>query len=336
MTTGIAPDASTGSPSGASAPSVPQELSASERMRAGGRRRVIVGAVVAVVVALAYWLVVSAYSTEGLLVATGAVDDTDAIGLSVRVEPINLDPKLNQATIHLTFMDNDGSLTDNDGRLLQNTRVLIESGTDTDELRFAAGSVPGQTDVTVWLDGELATYPFDSYSGALSVLADTYERNADGTFTSTGPVFTAMNAHGGVNGWDTTVDITMTPASAQAVVGFSRAFSSQIFAVMLLALAVLLALSALAVGLFVNSGRRRMETAIMSWTAALLFALPLLRNFMPNAPPIGASIDIYVYLWVMVGTVIGALLAVSAWFKHAKQRASAAAAAPGPGGQSAA
>lgn len=331
MTTGTVQDANPGAAPEPGAAGAGRELSAAERMREGGRRRVVIGLLVAVAVTLAYWLVVSAYNAEGLLVANGGVDDNDAVGLSVSVEPINLDPKLSQATIHLAFLDNDGSLTDNDGRLLENTRVLIESGTDTEELRFAAGSVPGQTDVTVWLDGELATYPFDSYTGALSVLADTYERNADGNFVSTGSVFTAMTAHGGVNGWDTTVDIAMTPASAQAALGFSRAFSSQIFAVMLLVLAVLLALSALAVGLFVNSGRRRMETAIMSWTAALLFALPLLRNFMPNAPPIGASIDIYVYLWVMVGTVIGALLAVSAWFKHAKQRASAPVTAPGTG-----
>lgn len=321
MTTGIAQDVAPGSQPEPGDHSPIHELSATERMRSGGRRRVVAGVVLAVVFAVAYWLVASAYNAEGLSTVNGAFED-EVRGLAVRVEPVSVDAKLSQASIHLTFMDSDGSLTDDDSRLSENVRVLIESGTDTAEMRFPAGSVLGQDDVTVWLDGELATYPFDSYDGALSVLADTYERSADGSFTSTGQLFTAMTAHGGVNGWDTTVDITTTPASAQAVIGFSRAFSSQIFAIMLLVLAVLLALSALFVGLFVNSGRRRMETAIMSWTAALLFALPLLRNFMPNAPPIGASIDIYVYLWVMVGTIIGALLAVSAWFKHAKSRAS--------------
>ena len=50
--------------------------------------------------------------------------------------------------------------------------------------------------------------------------------------------------------------------------------------------------------------------------AALLFALPLLRNYLPNAPPVGASIDIYVYLWVIVAAVTGLVMLVVAWIRQ--------------------
>jgi hypothetical protein len=63
----------------------------------------------------------------------------------------------------------------------------------------------------------------------------------------------------------------------------------------------------------VITNRRRIEVALLAWTASLLFALPLLRTYLPNAPPIGAAIDIYVYLWVMVLAVIAAVLVVIAW-----------------------
>ena len=71
---------------------------------------------------------------------------------------------------------------------------------------------------------------------------------------------------------------------------------------------------------------------MLSWAAALLFALPLLRNYLPNAPPVGASIDIYVYLWVIVAAVTGLVMLVVAWIRQkraellhdATQRAAAA------------
>ena len=54
----------------------------------------------------------------------------------------------------------------------------------------------------------------------------------------------------------------------------------------------------------------------MSWTAALLFALPALRTFMPNSPPIGAAIDIYVYLWVMAGAIAAAVVMIVSWVRQ--------------------
>ena len=47
-----------------------------------------------------------------------------------------------------------------------------------------------------------------------------------------------------------------------------------------------------------------------------VFALPLLRNYFPNGPPVGASIDIFVYLWVIVMAVITARLNVIVWMNQ--------------------
>ncbi len=66
--------------------------------------------------------------------------------------------------------------------------------------------------------------------------------------------------------------------------------------------------------------RRTVEATLLSWSAALLFALPALRHFMPQEPPIGAAIDIYVFLWVMVAAVGAAVLVILAWVERDRPR----------------
>ena len=90
---------------------------------------------------------------------------------------------------------------------------------------------------------------------------------------------------------------------------------------MLLVLAVMLAAATVMVAFLVASQRRRAEIGLMSWTAALLFALPALRTFMPNSPPIGAAIDMYVYLWVMAGAIAAAIIMIVSWVRQSGRAA---------------
>ena len=84
---------------------------------------------------------------------------------------------------------------------------------------------------------------------------------------------------------------------------------------MVLILFILIALFAITVAYVVGAAKRRIEPALIGWGAALLFALPALRNAMPGAPPIGAWIDILVFLWVIVIAVISYLVVVSTWVR---------------------
>ena len=271
----------------------------------------VVGAIALVVVVL-YFLVAHFYNAEGVLTSTDNVGPTDN-GVSVVIEPMAVDAQINQARVDLRFRTGDPDLAEADGRLTENIRVVITSASGATELRFPAGTIPTQDSVALGLDGEVAQYPFDVHSGGGDITADTYTRNSDGTFTSKEQLFVSASATGGVNGWDTAITIDELPASVSVGMTFQRAFSTQVFALLILVLAVVLAVLALVAGLLVHSRRRKAEVALLSWAAALLFALPALRNYMPNAPPIGASIDIYVFLWVMVAAVVAAGLVTLAW-----------------------
>ena len=270
---------------------------------------------IAVIVAVVYGLVAYAYDAQGSLQTTGGAAADATPGLTVTVEPLEMNAVTSQATVRLTFKVTDPNLTDGT-RLTQNLRVDLQSAAGDQEFRFPVGTVASPQSATIGLDGEIAYYPFDTHAGDMTLAADTFQKAADGSPESVDSVYVTAQASGGVSGWATTVDSQDLPGSANVGLTFNRAFSTQVFALMLLVLAVSLAVATVVVAFLVASQRRRAEIGLMSWTAALLFALPALRTFMPNSPPIGAAIDIYVYLWVMAGAIAAAIIMIVSWVRQ--------------------
>jgi len=288
------------------------------------RRGWIVAAVIVFLVAALYATVAFVYNVMGGSTFQGDPPDSQA-GVVVEVGLVSVDAQKNQANLHLSFAAMSPDLADANGRLLTSTRVLIQSSLGPEEIRFPAGEPLGQKEVIVGLNGEQAQYPLDVHDGSFSVQVDTYTKNPDGTFTSGGPVYAsfaqASNNDGwGINGWDTVMTAEDRPASANLALSFTRAFSTKIFAVVLLILVIVLSGIALVVGILVSSRRRSAEIGLMAYAASLLFALPALRTYMPNAPPVGAAIDIYVYLWVIVAAIIAVSLVVTSWIGQSRDR----------------
>ncbi len=279
---------------------------------------IALGLVLALIV-LAYVLVARFYNAEGGIKVTGGSTATQSAELSVSVEPLAMDALGNNATLRLVFDAEDSSVLNSDGRLAKNVRVTISSPDGSQEFKFPAGTLLGRAEALVGTDGEVATYPFDSHDAVVALVIDTYERQSDGTFLSQGGVTFKTTATGGVNGWDTELILPDT-ISDGAILGanFQRAFSTQVFAVLMISLGLILAALSLFVGILVTTNRRKMEVALLPWTAGLLFALPLLRSYLPNSPPIGASIDIYVYLWVIAMAVSAAVLVIFSWIRQGR------------------
>ena len=276
-------------------------------------------------VAVRYILVVTFYNAEGSNRVAGGIRPTSEVGLLVTVEPIAVSPVTGQATVGLSTGCQGGDMEDADGHLRENTRVTINCSVGTQEAKFIAGDSLGRLETTMGVDGEQSNYPFDVHTGSLTFTADTCTTSTDGSIQSTGPLATGLESTGGVSGWDTTSRLGEGLSEFQGMdLTFDRAFSTQVFALVLLSLAVILSSFALVVGVLAFTNRRKAEVGLMSWTAALLFALPLLRNYFPNGPPVGASIDIFVYLWVIVMAVIAATLNVIAWMNQTRDSLNAA------------
>jgi hypothetical protein len=277
-------------------------------------------AVVAAVIAVAYAFVMQNYDTEGALQVNGGVGTSASSGILVTIEPLSLDTVKGQLSVQYTFMAQGTDLTDDKNHLKANVRLFIQTLDGVQEVKYLAGDSVGRVEGTVGVDGEIAAYPFDSYGGTVLISADTYGKGTDGSLTSTGVLPVGLQGTGGINGWDT--GLQLEPGMVDGAFGsfeLNRAFSTQVFALLILTMVTVLAVIALWVSLLVITNRRRVEAALLGWTASLLFALPLLRTYLPNSPPVGAAIDVYLYLWVIVAAVAASVIVVVAWISQTRR-----------------
>jgi len=277
------------------------------------RRGLITIAILLPIVAIAYALVVQHYSIEGGSRVEGGLRG-NAPGIVVEIEPIRVETASSSTTLRLTLSARGDQIVDERGRLTKNTRLTITTSDGTEEVKYVAREPLGRYEIEMGTSGDVAGYPFDVHEGFFAISADSFTRGTGGVIDSTGDIPAGLVGTGGVNGWNT--NMQLPPNMVTQVFGvltFSRVFSTKVFALLLLVMAAALALLAVFAASLVITNRRRIEVALFAWTAGLLFALPLLRTYLPNAPPIGAAIDIYVYLWVMVLAVIAAVLMVIAW-----------------------
>lgn len=264
--------------------------------------------------AVAFFLVVRFYDAEGGSSVEGGLGASSESGLILSVEPDSIDPNTGVAEIHLAFGAQGSEYVGEDGRLLDNVRITVATTDGLDELKFPAGTVLSEHVVDVRVDGEEAAYPFDVHRGYALFTADTYERQSDGSITSTAAVPIGIQGDGGVNGWNTAFTLPTGFAETQSIaVEFTRAFSTKVFALLIIVIAGILALLSLTIAALVWADRRPAEAALLGWSAALLFALPLLRTYLPNAPPFGASIDMYAYLWFILAAGAAAVMVVLGW-----------------------
>jgi hypothetical protein len=257
--------------------------------------------------------VVSFYSSEGASSFESAAN-TNMSGIDINFEPIGLSPETSNASFRMVMSSNDASISDASGRAVDNIRVTVSGPDGSQEIRIPQGTAFGRAEVVLGVSGEPAQYPWDSYSGSYFVDADFFDRQSGGANETKGEIPINIASSGAINGWDSSLDVVST-ATSSLILGaeFSRAFSTKLFALVLLALATVVSLIALFISILVLSNRRVVESALLAWTGSLLFALPILRSYLPGAPPIGAAIDIYVFLWTVVMAFIAVFFIAISW-----------------------
>lgn len=282
------------------------------------KRSVSIGVVFIVIFAVAYFLVARAYQIEGgsTAVVTGEQVDPQ---INVLATPVDFDARTGTLTMRFQFTSLSEDLVDEGNRLKQGVRVTIGANDGVQEARFAQGEPIGYAEMEIGVDGEIYAYPFDEYQGFIAVLTETYERGAGGINETTGQLTSTLAFQGAIGGWDFSSDSSVGgDAFPIADISLNRAFSSKAFAFVLLAMAASVAVLVLIVALLSVTYRRRFEVALLTWNGAVLFSLPLLRTYLPGNPPIGAAIDIYLYLWLFVISVMSIVLLIIAWSEQKK------------------
>ena len=197
--------------------------------------------------------------------------------------------------------------------------VLISDGTNEQEVLLRRGQRMTPASISVDIArGAIDSYPFDRYVADLEMAA--YE-GSDPAGTHAVPLRITM--------WDRLAawDIEVTEAHAQVDrPGDSFEFRVRrpvlhlIFATTLYAVMVLMATIGLTVGSLTFLKIRRLDTTLAAVSGTMVFSLPVLRNAMPGAPPLGVRADSLVFLWAELAVVIGLALIVATWARHGDAR----------------
>lgn len=279
----------------------------------GHRAKTILAVIIALV--LIGMLVVSlAYRQEGGSVINGGFDGQGS-GIVARIQPVTMDPNTNTITARFVFDALGTDFFNNDSRLNETIWISVDGRAGTREFRFTQGSKLSQAVVELGAVGDESQYPFDSYVADFAVSADVMARQTDGSFTVVGTAPIGIAGTGGIPGWDLTMSIPtgLSTEVARGEINLNRAFSTQLFSILILLAVTVLSLIALFLASLVASRRLPIESVLLPWMAGLLFALPILRNSMPNAPPIGIALDVYVFFWVLLMSVVSASMIAVAW-----------------------
>jgi hypothetical protein len=194
--------------------------------------------------------------------------------------------------------------------LKQDLSVAVTSATTPVKRTWSKGMLPGVFPVPLTLARDVERWPFDNYyTGPITVelfagAAQVPER-ANVTFVDRLPGWKAHVTRG-----------NNSSALAPYEVELRRSVSTMVFAIVILCILVAIA----AVGLFVAvqtfRDRRRFQSPMTTWYAAMLFAVVPLRNSLPGSPAFGSWIDLTVVLWVLVALVVSMLLYIAAWWRH--------------------
>ena len=281
------------------------------------RRGWTIAVAVLLVFAFVYFLVIRAYQVEGDL-TTNDQQTSQEVDIRITAEPIEFDARTNELATRLRFDVVNPSLLDEGVRLNQGIRVTINDADGTDEVRFSQGEPIGNAEVNLGTSGEVYSYPFDTHEGFIAFGVETFQRGAGGVNETTGQLSASLNMEGSVSGWDISADLSELSGFPLADLVLKRAFSTQAFAFVLIMMAISVVVLALIAAIMCVTNRRKFEVALLAWNGAILFALPLLRTYLPGSPPIGAAVDIYLYLWTFVISVGSLVLMIISWSEQRK------------------
>ena len=231
--------------------------------------------------------------------------------VALYVQPIQIDVVNESMQVRISVVPlSDAKVTIADRDFL----LTIQRGRQVDRVQIQAGQL--LPEVTIGLDlheGDVRDYPLDRYVSLMTLAAS--ERAQDGNEESL-PIH--VTAWEGVLGFDVKAKSVSSQRSEELRLQFavSRTGGVAFFGVAIYGAMLVMMLCALIIGSLVFVGIRRIEVTLIGALAAVIFALPALRNALPGAPPLGVRADIFIFFWAELGAVIALCLFIAAWVRQ--------------------
>lgn len=265
-----------------------------------------------------YAAVVVLYAQGGKSDAGTGIDNRKP-GLHVVLTPREIDAAGDRIRFDLTVDAGDTGLLSSDGATVVRPFQLELAGAETRSLVFEEGQTFAPATVWMRTTGAIEQWPFDMHAARSLVVAVTGPTGAEQTPVSVDLGFAEHH----IPGWAITVadegvrGVVLADGAEihQYTIQAHRASATIAFGMVLLALMVIMPTLGLTVAIMALRGRRRVEVGFFTWNAGMLFATPMLRNFLPGQPPIGSWVDYLVVLWVIAGLILALLISVVAWYR---------------------
>ncbi len=282
-----------------------------------GKRRtrtLVVAGIVALVVAALYTLSVISFTQEAERSATGLVvgsDDPNRLEMTAKV--VSVDPVKGDMLVRLDYKPL-GTLASADGLSpSKGLKLFVNSANGKQEQAFDKGKPMNPLDVTLNMDGQASSYPFDSHLAQLELYVTAPPADKSGGEEEEVPV--GLTFFGSLHGLS--IEAAQSPESANGYelldITVSRSASTMVFAIFGMVVMWLIAAAVLFVVLSVIFGGRKPELAMLSLGAALLFGFYAFRNSMPGTPPIGTLSDVLAFFWAEAVAALALIALTTVW-----------------------
>jgi hypothetical protein len=293
---------------------------------------VIIGLLVLIIFSIIYISVLGAYDQENQ-VSSRIYSQKEGINpnhIAIDVKVTNIDPINGTLQARLQFTPK-GNLLASDKVSLDKTLWLeVNADRGKAEYEFKRGDAMNPITVTYSLFGGNANYyPFDHHNALmhfdLSTPANkgklpTEEEIVDGRapLPEYDQVPITIDFDGSYGGYTLKVEELDEDliGYADLSMNISRSPTVITFACFVMLLKWLLAMTTLFMMLAVTVRGRKVELSMFTWMAALLFALPPLRNSMPDIPPIGSLPDFVAFFWAEGIVAISLICIAFTWLKR--------------------
>jgi hypothetical protein len=228
----------------------------------------------------------------------------------VYLEPISIDAPNDAMQMRAYLSPSISKSKNSDATSGQDLTLLVTHDRAVEEVKLAAaGRIATSTFEVDLNEGSVTHYPLDAYRARFSI------QLLDGKSSLRLPVRVTMWE--GVRGYNlhTTSYPGPDPDDVELTTAITRSGAFALFALCAYGAMVVLACCALAVGILTFTDVRRPEATLIGALAAMAFALPVLRNALPDSPPLGVEADIWVFLWAELAVVLALALMVFKWAK---------------------
>ena len=253
--------------------------------------------------------------------------------VEVYVKLLTIDAVKGDATARVEMIPH-GNILDEDGMLAQNVKLYVPSANGKTEIDFSKGKMLAPVEIVLSLyGGDSANYPFDYHQTSFYLYMEKVPADMKAAPKSTAteePETTKpetiaepesleipldVSFFGSIPGFSITAVKAKESDEMLPIADVSITRSATVvawsFFIGFMMWGLTIATLMLVLGLVVR--KRKIEIAMFSFMAALLFAFYTVRQSQPNIPPIGVFSDFLFFFWAETVVALCLIVSVLTW-----------------------